>query len=156
MAEAWTKTCTTCNKEFGYGEWKCSRQPGNHTLEPKTYFHPGGADVQDIRDRLKFGPHMILRPGVELIDNQGKTVRTPGLEVKFENGKLRDVVDPEVQYYLDNKAGLCDAARWEKIYLTLERRQNLAEERLAESERKIEESNTLLDNLKKQKKAVVA
>ena len=156
--------CTTCKQEFEYPDWQCSKKPGNHTVEQTIYYHQGGRDIADIRDRVKFGPLVILSPGYEYASptDPGKRLTTRKLEVKFEGAKYA-TCDPEEQYFLDRKGfltGETGLIEWRRIYWTPERQRQQAEvdireanEKLQSLNRELREKNTLLDAVQRQKQA---
>jgi hypothetical protein len=154
MAEQWKKKCVDCGEEVAYGKFgPCKGHPGNHTLEMKTYYHPGARDIQDPRDRRKFAPVLILQPGYDQRDpqNPGQLINVKGCDVQFYDGKV-ETVDPQIQYHLDHKVGILSGEEglrlWRSIYLTEDQQNNIARAELAETQRQIKEANDLLAQVK--------
>ena len=154
MAEE-TKKCTVCGNEVKYSTkpdaFACDAYEGAHKLPTKSYYHPGGQDVQNPRERRMFGPHMILRAGRDKMMDDGTRVLVPSIEVFFESGKY-STDNAEQQYYLDQKekqGQLCDEERWNQIYLTHEQQINLKQAKLEDLEKRIKESNSLLEMAQK-------
>jgi hypothetical protein len=159
MSETWSKKCTLCDtaveydgtdpKFFGFGP--CKKKVGNHLVESKTYYHPGGRDIQDQRDRRRFAPHIILLPVYEYQAEGGKIFKTHGVEANFYDGKF-ETADPEQQWYLDQKAGIMSGDEglkmWRQIYLTETQNLNIAKAELEDVNRQIKESNDLLAQVK--------
>lgn len=140
--------CLICKQKFEYPDFGCTKQPGNHVVAEKQYFHPGGKTVQSVRDRYFFGPHIVLVPGITRLDNAtGNFQRIAAVEVDFVRGRF-STTNPEEQYYLDRKPGLCDEATWENIYLTAEQQVTIAKGKLEDIQRQIKEGNSLLDQVK--------
>lgn len=151
------KKCVDCGDEVAYdgsdiensGFGPCKKHPGNHVVESVTYYHPGGRDLQDTRDRRKFSPTIHLVPVYVREDPKtGRSVQTRGLVVQFEQSGKLETSDPQIQFYLEQKPDIAygDAGlrMWREIYLTTEQNLGVAKAELAETERKIKESNDLL------------
>lgn len=152
--EIWTKKCIACDEEVKYGAFApCKAKPGNHTLESKTYYHPGARGVADQRDRRNFAPLVILQASYDALDqNTGKfVVKTAGLSVQFFDGKY-ETDNAELQFHLDNKVGLSSGEEglkmWREIYLTPEQQTNIAKAELEQLNRRIKEGNDLLAQVK--------
>lgn len=150
------KKCIDCGAEVGYdgsdydyqGFGPCKKHPGNHVVEAVTYYHPGARDIQDQRDRRKFSPTIHLVPVYTRIDPKtGNSIQTKGLQVLFQDGKL-ETADPQIQFYLEQKPDIAHGEgglkMWRDIYLTTDQNLGIAKAELAETERKIKESNDLL------------
>lgn len=147
-------TCTVCHKEFGYPDFTCSGQPGNHQLPSKTYYHPGGKHIQDLRDRRRFSPTLILRPACESFHDGQQEAGSNQLAVTFKDGKYT-TSDAQLQYYLDReaevKSGDAGETMWRSIYLTDQQQANLAKNELAALQsqlRQMKESKDLLEQVK--------
>lgn len=150
----WPRKCLGCgdNVEFNGTEenWQgfgpCKKSRGKHTVAAITYFHPGARDVQDLRDRRKFAPTIVLMPRYDRVID-GKPVQSRALNVQFYDGKL-ETSDPEVQYLLEEKLDIAwgegGLRMWREIYLTPEQQGNIAKAELADTQRQIRESNDLL------------
>lgn len=163
--ELWKKQCVLCKAEVVYdgtdvnfsGFGPCKSRPGKHVVECKTYYHPGARDIQDQRDRRKFAPMMFLKPSYPKVDPKtGLTVNTQGLMVQFGDGKL-ETDDPEVQFYLDQNPGIASGeaglAMWREIYLNEHQQTEIAKAELADVQRQIRESQTLLEQVQKNAKS---
>lgn len=155
----WSRKCTLCAatveydgsdpKFFGFGP--CKKKAGNHQVESVTYYHPGARSIQDQRDRRLFSPHVILLPVYEYQAEGGKVFKTHGVDAQFSDGKF-ETNDPEKQWYLDQKGDIMTGPEglemWRSIYLTTEQNLGIQKAELAETQRQIKESNSLLEQLK--------
>lgn len=151
------KKCLECNKEIKWSKksnaFECEAYPGAHRLPEKTYYHPGGQDVDNLKERRMFGPHMILRPGMEKMSEDNELIRIAPIEVFFVSGKYT-TDNAEEQYYLDEKYAkgqLCDENRWNEIYLTPQQQVDLKKAQLADLDKRIRERNSLLEMAQKGK-----
>lgn len=154
MAELWFGKCRLCDKQVTFPNFACKSAPSNHKLESKTYYHLGGRDIRNERDRRGWAPLLILRPGAEKAAPAGiGTITEPSLVAQFSPGGIFSTEDAEMQYYLDRKglpSGEEGMKMWQKVYLSQDQRKALAEGELAGIERKIQEGNALLAQTKKQ------
>lgn len=150
------KKCVDCDATVQFdgsdleynGFGPCKKHPGNHVVESVLYYHPGARDIQDLRDRRKFAPVIHLVPVYHRIDPKtGNSIQTKGLSVQFGDGKLQ-TSDPEVQFYLQQKLDIAfgegGEKMWREIYLTPQQNLDIAKAELADTQRKIKESNDLL------------
>lgn len=148
MADLWKRKCLACNKDVTYPHFSCGSLPSNHKLEPKTYYHLGGRDIRNERDRRGWAPLLILRPGIDKAAPAGiGTISEPSLTAQFSPGGVFATDDAELQYYLDMKGlpyGELGLREWQKVYLSMDQRKTIAENELATTERKIKENNDLL------------
>ena len=76
LPEQWKSKCTVCKKEFTYPEFHCSALPGNHRVEGKTYYHFGGRDIQNERDRRNFGINVVLHAPPDILDKESGSMVT--------------------------------------------------------------------------------
>lgn len=157
--EQWPKKCQLCHddvdyngadpKFFGFGP--CKKKTGNHQVASITYYHPGARSVQDQRDRRLFSPIIILLPVYEYQAEGGKVFKTHGVYAEFSDGKF-ETNDPEKQWYLDQKGDIQTGTEglemWRSIYLTTEQNLGIQKAELADTQRQIKESNSLLEQLK--------
>jgi hypothetical protein len=155
-ARDWTGTCTVCKQTFQYPDFECKRQPGTHSLPPKTYYHLGAGHIQDMKERRLWAPMLNLKPDIEVRDKvTGVITRQEGVIVAFGPSGVHTTVDPEEQYFLDMKPGILTGdeglAAWEKMYLTSEQQLRKSQSTLAEIQRQIKEGNILLDEVKRTK-----
>lgn len=152
--------CLNCKKEvkyngedlvnFGFGP--CKAKPGNHVVEPVTFYHPGARDIQDLKDRRKFAPVIILVPSYESQDPKtGNKTKTRGVSVQFNDGRY-ETGNPEEIFYLRQKPDIAEGDEglkmWQKIYLTPEQLNKVNEATLADQERRIRENQDLLAQVK--------
>jgi hypothetical protein len=152
--EAKLFTCLTCKQGFDYPDWKCARQPGNHNIPEKTYYHLGGGHIQNVRDRRMFAPRIVLNPGFESLSKTGDNVTVDRLEIEFNAGGIYTTSEPSEQYFLDKKPGIVSGdeglAAWQKMYLTQEQRNGILKAEAEDLERRVKESNDLLAKAKAQ------
>lgn len=154
-AEEYKAKCEVCKESVVYDEsrnWmKCSRLPGHHRVEEKTYFHLGGAHLQNLIDRRGWSPMVILRAGTEIIHNRdtGEKSISPTVKVIFMMQKVI-TSDPEIQFYLETKGdrdivwGKEGEDQWAKVYFTPDQQAARKRAELEALDRKITEQNALL------------
>ena len=148
--ENWRGRCVVCKEDFAYPDFKCKKLPGNHRVESRAYFHMGGSNLSNVKDRRTWGPQMVLHARPQILDKEsGKLVDQQSIMVQFQPGGTLQTDNPEEQFYLETRCpavGWGDAGRkqWESIYLTTEQRQQLTSAELAATERKLAETNSLL------------
>ena len=161
-AEQWKGVCNACKKEVSFAKgFNCSARPGNHRLESRIYYHFGGGNLQNERERRTWAPLVILIAHPDRLDEaSGKMVSVGPLEAQFQAGGMYSTEDAEKQFYLETRVpgiGWGEAGRknWEKVYLTTAQRKQITEAELVETERQLKENNSLLEQIKKQKAANV-
>lgn len=150
--------CIECNKEFKYPNFKCADLPGNHKLESKLYVYSGSVNIQNIKDRRKFAPEVMLKADTEATAEDGTKIRTALVSVRFSDARYV-TEDAEEQYYLENVAakkfpiiwGDSAEETWRKNQLTPEQQTAIVQDELKHAERKLKETNELLANVKSQK-----
>ena len=150
--------CLECKKEFKYPNFKCEELPGNHKVESKLYVYSGSVNIQNIKDRRKFAPEVILKADTEATAEDGTKIRTAMLSVRFSDARYT-TDNPEEQYYLENVAAKKfpiiwgDGAEdtWRKNQLTPEQQTAIVQDELKQAERKLKETNELLAKVKTQK-----
>jgi hypothetical protein len=156
-AKSWRGDCLACGKQFSYADgFDCSAQPGRHTVESKTYYHLGAAQVQSVRDRRMFTPTLNLQGGIEVRDKvTGEISRTEAVIVHFKESGIYETADPLEQYHLDQHPALLSGAEgreaWDKVYLTSDQQLSKAKDNLAAVQRQVREQNALLDATKARK-----
>ena len=145
--------CLECGKSFKPGEWEC--MPGvYHTVQSKRYYMDDAPTVPEIRDGARFinkgiSQTQILNipPEKQIREGDGIT-RIPGGSVTFVRG-LYETTNPEIQFYLDRKAGLCTQARWEEVYLNDDEKVQMKNLQLAAREQRLaDRENELLAAVK--------
>jgi hypothetical protein len=153
------QVCLKCQKTFDYPDWKCSKKPGNHVVEEKTYYHPGASDNPDVKQRRYFSPRITLLPSYESKNpHTGETIKTTECFAQFADGRF-NTTDPEQIYYLDEKefpTGEEGLALWRSIYLSPEKQADIARAELADTKRQIKENNELLAAEKAKRKVSVS
>jgi hypothetical protein len=154
-ARDWTSTCEVCGVTFSYPDFDCAKQPGNHTVAAKTYYHLGGGHIDNVKERRLFAPIVVLQPDSEMLDKNGLITRFPAIVVHFRDSGIYETSKPDEQYYLDEKngvkSGTAGREAWEKMYLTPEQQVTKNQSRLDEIQRQIREGNALLENVKRAK-----
>src|SRR6266567_8553655 len=101
--------CLECDKEFSPPDFECL--PGvYHVVALKRYYMDDAPTVAEIRDGAKFinkgiSQTQILNiPPEKQIREGDQITRQPGGSVTFVRG-LYETSNPEIQFYLDRKAG---------------------------------------------------
>jgi hypothetical protein len=143
--------CTECLRPVIYPNFNAENHAGKHRLPAKTYYHPGGRHIADLRDRRRFSPTLILRPAREYFDaKQQMAIAESQLAAKFSDGKYT-TTDAEEQYYLDRhpepKTGDAGLEMWRSIYLTADQQTNVKKAELADLDRQINERKGLLETV---------
>lgn len=157
VAEESGQRCKVCNAVVEYPNFQCSKQPGRHVVESKTYYHAGSATIQSIRDRRKFSPTIILKHEKQRMDENNLIVTEPGIDVQFFDAQYT-TADPEEQYYLE-RLGAKNEIFWGDEGLQMWRRNQLTDAQqveiqkaeladLTEKVRKVKESQDLLAQVK--------
>lgn len=146
-----TQKCVECEKEFTAGEWTCAGG-SNHVVPAKAYFMDDAPTTKDRDGNIdKHSTTTILNIPPERQIKVGNDVqRTPGGSVTFVRGRY-DTSDPEIQFHLDKKAGLCDEVRWREVYFSDKEKQAIKMMELDARERRLEaQETTLLAKAQKQ------
>jgi len=152
-----TFKCTECGKEFTPNQgWDC--MPGiKHVVAPKRYYMDDAPTVPEWRDGRPFINKAASRtqvlnvPPERQIREGEQTTRIPGGTVEFIRGMF-ETSDPEIQFYLDKKDGLCSEARWREVYLNDDEKQQMRALELSAREQRLEQrENELLATVKGRK-----
>lgn len=151
-----TMKCVECEKEFKPGDWEC--MPGvAHVVVAKRYYMDDAPTVPEIRDGSKFinkgisQTQVLNIPPEKQIREGENTTRIPGGSVTFVRG-LYETSNPEIQFYLDRKAGLCTEARWREVYLNDDEKVQIKNLELSAREQRLSErENDLLATVKARK-----
>src|SRR5215469_4516143 len=146
-------TCLDCGKTFIAGDYMC--QTGvKHRVETKSYYTADAPTVAEWRDGRPYINKAIARtyilnvPPEKMITENGEVRRIPGGTVEFVRG-FYETDDPEIQFYLDRKEGLCNRQRWEEVYINDDERHQIKELELrAREQRVVERENELLASVK--------
>ena len=134
--------------------------PGmKHLVENKRYYMADAPTVREWRDGMPFinkgaARTVVLNIPPEKQIREGENVtRIPGGSVEFVRG-LFETTDPEIQFYLDRKDGLCSKERWEEVYINDDERAQMRNMELKAREQRLQDrENELLSMVKKQKSA---
>lgn len=145
--------CTECEKEFIPGAWECL--PGvYHVVVAKRFYMDDAPTVPEIREGVRYinkgaSQTQILNIPPERQIKEGEDVRRiPGGSVTFIRG-LYETSNPEIQFYLDRKAGLCSEARWREVYLNDDEKVQIRNLDLASREQRLaDRENDLLASVK--------
>jgi hypothetical protein len=166
-AENWKAKCLACGEEVTFtrdeqhpnGNWQCSKLPKHHKVQERTYFHLGGAHIQNWRERRGWGPQIILRAGYSITDPRtGVSSLEPTVRIWF-SGQQLTTEDPEIQFLLETKNDACIAwgeegkKNWQRIYLTQEQQKDLANAELESLNRQIRDGNALLADVQSRSKS---
>jgi hypothetical protein len=153
--EEYKAKCEVCKEAVAYDEskdWaKCTRLPGHHRVEEKTYYHLGGSHLANLIDRRGWSPMVILRAGTDIVINRGTGEKaiSPTLKVIFMMQKVT-TSDPEIQLLLEMKGdrdivwGKEGEEQWMKTYFTPDQQAARKRAELEALDRKITEQNALL------------
>lgn len=156
------RKCLQCKKEFQYKDgFDCNEAPGNHKLEPRTYYHFGGAHLSNERERRTWAPQVLLNAPADKLDKEsGRMTAQQPIMVQFQNGGQYTTDDCQIQFYLETRTsvgwGDAGAKRWNDIYLTKAQRVDIREAEVAARERKITEENELLAQTRARVKSTAA
>lgn len=145
--------CIECNKKFQQGDWDCV--PGQkHTVESKRYYMADAPTVPEWRDGFPYinkgaSQTQVLNIPPERQIKVGEDIhRIPGGTVTFVRG-LFETNDPEIQFYLDKKAGLVTEERWKEVYLNDDEKNHIKNMELQAREARLaERENELLASQK--------
>ena len=145
--------CLECGKKFDAGNWEC--MPGvMHTVTAKRYYMDDAPTVPEIRDGARFinkgiSQTQILNiPPEKQIREGDQITRIPGGSVTFIRG-MYETTNPEIQFYLDRKSGLCTEARWREVYLNDDEKVQIKNLELAAREQRLaDRENQLLASVK--------
>src|SRR5216684_1639622 len=149
--------CTECEKDFKPTDgWEC--MPGvGHKVASKRYYMADAPTVREWRDGMPFVNKGIARtqilniPPEKKYQEGGETIRIPGGTVEFVRG-LFETTDPEVQFHLNKKGGLCSEEEWRAAYLNDDERLQLQRLDLnAREQRLVDRENELLTAVKARK-----
>lgn len=117
-----TYHCLECDKDFKAGSWECT--PGQqHVVTAKRYYMDDAPTVTEWRDGRPFINKAAARtqvlniPPEKRVQDGDEIIRVPGGSVEFCRGMF-ETSDPEKQFYLDRKSGLCTYERWKEVYWT--------------------------------------
>lgn len=151
--EQFKRNCSVCKKEVEYPNFRCSKLPGNHRVESVTYFHMGGRDIRNEKDRRAWAPALMWAREDKLDASTNKMINQPPLEVHFQPGGTFSTEDPEAQFHLETNSrqvgwGKAGREQWEKIYLTVDQRKMISEAELENLNRQVREQNSLLEQTK--------
>jgi hypothetical protein len=146
-------TCIDCKQDFNPPNWECFAGV-KHQVEPKRYYMADAPTVSEWRDGRPFinkgaARTIILNMPPEKQIREGEQVtRIPGGSVEFVRG-LFETGDPELQFHLDRKDGLCSKERWEDVYINDDERIQMRSMELKAREQRLQDrENELLGMVK--------
>lgn len=148
-----TYHCLECEKDFKAGEWECT--PGqNHVVTSKAYFMDDAPTVPEWRDGEKFINKATARtlvlniPPEKKVQDGDEVIRIPGGSVEFVRGRF-DTSNPELQFFLDRKQGLCTYERWKEVYWTDNEKLYEKQQELKAAQNRLQsERNELLEKVR--------
>lgn len=149
----WSDKCTACGKKLTVkAGWDCEATGGRHIVEEKEFYHLGGKDVAEVRQRRLFAPLLVCKPPKERVDpHTGERIPVDGCMVQFEQSGIFRTDDPEKQFYLLTKYGMPWGPEgrklWNAVYLTDSQQKTVLADELAEINRQIKERNSVLDGV---------
>jgi len=158
-AASWRGKCLVCGEDFAYEDgFSCKKVPGNHRLETKAYYHFGGNQLPEGKDRRSWAPMVVLDAPADRRDpDTGRAMAQQPIIAQFAPGGVFQTADALEQYLLETRTscgwGAAGKARWEEIYLTTDQKRAMAESRLRETQRKVLETNAMLEELKQRAEA---
>jgi len=129
--------------------------PGvQHRVATKRYFMDDAPTVTEWRDGRPYinkgaSQTVILNiPPERMIREGEQTTRLPGGSVIFIR-VCYETADPEIQFHLDRKAGLCTEQRWREVYLNDDEKFQIKNLDLAAREQRlVDRENDLLSSVK--------
>lgn len=143
--------CLNCDKDFKPGDWEC--MPGvSHEVPRKTYYMddaPTVVQYDALNNRhpyidKKSARTLVLNIPPERKEQSGdEFIRIPGGSVEFVRG-LYETSNPEIQFYLDRKAGLCTKERWEEVYLNDDEKLQMQQMKVRADQARIQHENNEL------------
>lgn len=149
-----TYHCLECEKTFKAGDWACGATGQNHVLAPKRYYMDDAPTVTEWRDGRPFINKAASRTQVLNIpperkeQNGDEFIRIPGGSVEFVRGMF-ETTNPELQFYLDRKAGLCTYERWKEVYWTDDEKINEQKMEIQAAQNRLQsERNELLEKVR--------
>jgi hypothetical protein len=157
------QTCKNCGEAIVNGRWQCATGE-QHEVDAKTYYMddapsdpgpyvdgPGGERIPSYGNMAHAQTIICnLVPCKLVVGVDGIQREQPGRNVTFVRGMFQ-TTDPEFQYWLDKRSGLCSRERWEQVYLSPSQRLEMREHALAVESKRIEtQKNDLLAMVQKQ------
>lgn len=147
--------CLECEKEFTAGQWICASGDG-HKVATKRYYMSDAPTVvttvdgkQVVNKRDSGTLVMNIPPERRTTGPDGNERVLPGGTAQFIRG-LYETSDPEKQFWLDQKKGLCTESEWQNAYLNDQEKMDLERmEMAAERSRLVAERNSLLEQVQK-------
>jgi hypothetical protein len=150
--------CLECGKDFKAGDWICMGGIA-HKVASKRYYMDDAPTVTSWRDGRPYIDKGAARtqilniPPEKQIREGEQTTRIPGGSVEFVRGMF-ETADPEIQFYLERKGGLCSEERWREVYLNDDEKNQIRNMDLAAREQRlVDRENELLTSVKARAKA---
>lgn len=118
-----TYHCLECERDFKAGDWDCNATGQSHIVTSKAYFMDDAPTVPEWRDGQPYINKAAARtlvlniPPEKKVQDGDEVIRIPGGSVEFIRGRF-DTSNPELQFHLDRKPGLCTYERWKEVYWT--------------------------------------
>lgn len=146
--------CLECEKDFKAGDWQCT--PGQqHLVASKRYYMADAPTVVQLDENRqpyidkKSARTLVLNiPPEKKVQDGDEFLRVPGGSVEFVRG-LYETNDPEIQFHLDRKQGLCTYERWKEVYWTDAEKLNEQKMEIAAAQHRLQsERNELLEKVK--------
>lgn len=151
--EKWEQKCSACGEPVSFKKgFACTAKPGNHIVPEVRFYHMGGRDIKHPREKRSWAPTLTyIRPKIR--DISGNLIDAMPLEVHFGQGGILDTNDAETIFWLQTRStavgwGEDGRKTWERVYLSEDQQVAIAQNRLADLNRQIEEKNELLDSTK--------
>src|SRR5579859_3144975 len=151
-----TMHCLECDKDFKPGNWECT--PGiPHVVPLKKYFMDDAPTVIQYDALNNRHPYIDKKSARTLVlnipperkeQNGDEFIRIPGGSVEFVRGRY-ETTNPEIQFYLDRKAGLCSEERWNEVYLNDDEKLQIQQMQVKAAQHRLEQDrNELLERIK--------
>lgn len=148
-----TYHCLECEKDFQAPNWVCATG-ANHVVEEKRYYMADAPTCVELRNGMPYVnkrdscTRVLNIPPEKKVEEAGEIQRIPGGIVDFVRGMFA-TTDPEIQFYLDKKEGLCSKERWEEVYLTDNEKMELHKLKMQSQFNRLEQNyNELLAKVK--------
>ena len=151
-----TWKCLECEKQFKAGEWNCTSGAGHRVATKRYYMNDAPTVPARINGVMTVDKHsatlvMNIPPETKSMDAAGVERITPGGTAQFIRG-MYETDDPQKQFWLDKKHGLCNEAEWQAAFLNDQEKMNLREIELAARESRLEaRENSLLEKVQAQR-----
>lgn len=160
-----TYHCLECDKDFKAGSWDCGATGQNHVIALKKYFMADAPTIVQYDAEHNRRPYIDMKSARTIVLNMpperrvqdGDEIRIiPGGSIEFIRGRF-ETTNPELQFHLDRKQGLCTEERWNEVYLNDDEKMQIRQMQLDADRGRLEsERNELLAQVRAMKEGAPA